>query len=98
MRFAKAALAWSILLVAMPGARAQTSPEGLPKVILHADPIYPPLARQTGSDGDGRVKFTTDGESVVDLLVESRHPRLRPAAEDNVRTWKFVAHTLAPST
>jgi hypothetical protein len=40
-----------------------------------------------------RVKVTTDGESVPNGEAETGHALLRKAAEDNVRTWKFVAHT-----
>jgi hypothetical protein len=29
---------------------------------------------------------------VTDVVVESGHPLLRPAAENNVRTWKFASH------
>ena len=44
-------------------------------------------------DGDVRVRFVTDGESVTDAIVDSGHPLLRPAAQENVRTWKFASHT-----
>lgn len=74
-------------------AMAQLSSEVLPQVTQHAQPSYPPLARQTRIDGEVRVKFTTDGESVLDVASESGHPLLRTATEENVRTWKFVAHT-----
>jgi hypothetical protein len=39
------------------------------------------------------VQFTTDGEAVLDVVSESGHPLLRTATQENVRTWKFVAHT-----
>ena len=81
----------SLLLASVDSAIAQQSSEALPKVIQHAEPMYPPLASQTRIDGDVRVKFTTDGESVTDLVVESGHPLLRIATEDNVRTWKFAS-------
>ena len=93
MPHARTILMLSVLIGSVPRAMAQQSPEALPKVIQHAEPIYPPLARQTRIDGDVRVKFTTDGESVLDVAVESGHPLLRTATEDNVRTWKFVTHT-----
>jgi hypothetical protein len=47
----------------------------------------------TRVQGDVRVKVTTNGESVVGAEAESGHPLLRTAAEDNVKTWKFAAHT-----
>jgi hypothetical protein len=93
---ASSILMFSALSVAAFTGMAQQSPEALPKVIQHAAPIYPPLARQTRIDGEVRVKFTTNGEFVLDVAVESGHPLLRTATEDNIRTWKFVAH--APGT
>ena len=93
MRHARTILMLSVLIGSVPRAFAQESPEAVPKVIQHAEPTYPPLARQTRIDGEVRVKFTTDGESVLDVATESGHPLLRTASEDNVRTWKFVNHT-----
>jgi TonB family protein len=93
MRIRCTILALSVFLAALVCAMAQETPEVLPKVIQHAEPIYPPLARQTRIQGEVRVKITTDGESVRDAEGETGHPLLRTAAVDNVRTWKFVAHT-----
>jgi len=93
MRHALSILMLSTLPAAMPSAMAQQSPEVLPKVVQHTEPVYPPLARQTRIQGEVRVKVTTDGESVRDAEAETGHPLLRKAAEDNARTWKFVAHT-----
>jgi Gram-negative bacterial TonB protein C-terminal len=92
MRTAHSILMLSSLLVVMPSAMAQQFPEVLPKVIQHSEPMYPPLARQTRIQGDVRVKITTDGESVLNAEAETGHPLLRKAAEDNARSWKFVAH------
>jgi TonB family protein len=93
MGIPQAILALSVLLAAVAGAPAQESIEVLPKVVQHSDPTYPPLARQTRIQGEVRVKITTDGESVRDAEAETGHPLLRRAAEDNARTWRFVAHT-----
>ena len=93
MRIPQAILALSVLLAAEAGVPAQESTEVLPKVVQHSDPTYPPLARQTRIQGDVRVKIATDGESVRDAEAETGHPLLRKAAEDNARTWRFVAHT-----
>jgi len=54
--------------------------------------MYPPLARQTNTQGDVRVRITTDGESVREVEAEAGSPLLRKAAEDNVRSWKFATH------
>jgi len=96
MRIRCAMLALSVLLAALPCALAQETPEVLPKVVQHAQPIYPPLARQTRIQGEVRIKITTDGKSVRDAEAETGHPLLRAAAVDNVRTWEFDAH--APGT
>lgn len=96
MRHARSILMLSSLLAAMPSAMAQQSSEVLPKVIQHSEPMYPPLARQARIQGEVSVKVTTDGESVRVAEAETGHPLLRNAAEDNVRTWKFVTHS--PST
>src|SRR3989442_15946821 len=93
MRHARSTLMLSALLAAMPSALAQQSTEVLPKGVQHTEPIYPPLARQTRIQGEVLVKVTTDGESVRDAEAETGHPLLRKAAQDNSRTWKFVAHT-----
>lgn len=83
------------ILMAMGGtaANAQDSAGGMPKVVEHAEPIYPPLARQTRISGDVRVKVTTDGESVTNVEAVSGHPLLFKAAEENVRSWKFPANS-----
>jgi len=93
MRHARTILMLSLLLTSVPSATAQEAPEVLPKVVQHGEPIYPPLARQTRIQGEVRVKVTTDGESVRDAEAQTGHPLLRKAAEDNAKTWKFVAHS-----
>jgi len=80
-------------LLLVGGANSQDKLLGaLPKVLQHAAPIYPPLARQTRISGEVRLKLRTDGEAVRDVEVESGHPLLRQAAMDNVKTWKFAPH------
>jgi hypothetical protein len=83
----------SVLLVLLPSASAQGSAESLPKVVQHSEPVYPPLARQTRTQGDVRVKVTTNGESVRDAVAQTGHPLLCKAAEDNAKTWKFASTT-----
>jgi Gram-negative bacterial TonB protein C-terminal len=94
----KSSIVTLALLLCLPvgySARPQTS-SPLPQVVQHADPTYPPLARQTRISGDVHVEITTDGESVISAAAIDGHPLLRPSAEDNVRTWKFARHK--PST
>jgi hypothetical protein len=54
-------------------AQPQTS-SALPLVVQHADPTYPPLARQTRISGDVHVEITTDGESVISAAAIDGHP------------------------
>jgi len=84
-----------IFFISFPGliATGQEPQEALPKVLQHEQPIYPPLARTARLEGEVHLKITTDGESVSNVEVESGHPLLTKAAEENVRTWKFVKHS-----
>jgi Gram-negative bacterial TonB protein C-terminal len=93
MRIPSGILVLLVLLASAPNMMAQEIPHALPKVVQHSEPIYPPLARQTRIDGEVRLKVTTDGEFVRTAEVETGHPLLRGAAEENVKTWKFVTHT-----
>jgi hypothetical protein len=78
----------SVLLAYVPGAMARQSSKALLKVIQHAEP---PATCQANSH---RWRCTREvREFVSDVVVESGHPLLRPAAEENVRTWKFASHT-----
>jgi hypothetical protein len=82
-----------LLFAVIPGATsAQECSEALPKVIQHAEPSYPPIARTAHVMGEVRLKITTDGDSVSAAETEEGPPLLRKAAEDNAKTWKFVSH------
>jgi hypothetical protein len=83
----------ALVLAVVSKVMAQDSPKVLPKVVQHSVPLYPPLARQARIEGEVRVRIATDGESVQDANAETGPPLLRKAAEENVRTWKFAAHT-----
>jgi TonB family protein len=93
MRIPHTILVLSVLLAAVASASAQESPEVLPKVLQHSEPTYPPIARTAHVQGEVRVKVTTNGESVTNAEAETGPPLLHKAAEDNVRTWKFIPHT-----
>jgi len=92
MRISNVTLALSLMFAIVPLAKPQDSPDVLPKVVQHSQPIYPPLARQTRIQGDVRVRLVTDGASVTNVEAVAGHPLLRKATEDNVRTWKFASH------
>jgi TonB family protein len=92
-RFGVALLAFSSLaVISIPAQTITQSNDTLPRVVEHAQPIYPPLARTARIEGDVRIKITTNADSVKDAEVESGHPLLRQAAVDNVKTWKFATH------
>src|SRR5579864_5108463 len=96
MRVLLTGVALSFFLFPLPrlsaGTDAQGSPEPLPRVVAHADPVYPQIARTAHITGDVVVRISTDGHSVVDAVAESGPPLLRNAAQDNAKTWKFAPH------
>jgi len=85
---------WAVLALSLLplGARAQDSGETLPKLLSHADVVYPAIARTAHVMGDVVVKITTDGVSVVDAVAESGPALLQRASVDNAKTWKFAPH------
>ncbi len=91
MRLACAILTVSVMLVLLPHASAQGSADPIPKVIQHSEPVYPPLARQTRTQGDVLIKVSTDGDSVRNAVAQNCNPLLCKAAENNVKTWKFAS-------
>ncbi len=93
MRKLCAVFALSLLPLATASRGAQDSGESLPKLISHADAVYPAIARTAHVMGDVVVKITTDGQSVVDAQAESGPALLQRASVDNAKTWKFALHT-----
>ena len=83
---------FSVLVMLVPRAAAQGPEKAIPEVIDHKEPYYPPLCRQAHIAGEVPLRFTTDGHSVISVESVSGHPLLRFAAEENVKTWKFVPH------
>jgi len=96
MRLARAVPLLSILVLPGLFVMAQEPEKPPPNVVEHAEPGYPSLARMARIMGDVRVRFTTDGQSVISAEAETGHELLRQFAVENVRTWKFAAHD--PST
>lgn len=92
MRFFNLVFVLSILLAA-EATLAQEGSDALPKIVQHAEPTYPPIARTAHITGEVSVKITTDGESVCEAEAETGPPLLRKASEDNAKTWKFAPHT-----
>ena len=80
MRVPTVVLTLSIIWALVPAVKAQDSPDALPKVVQHSQPIYPALALQTRIQGNVRLKIVTDSESVREAPAETGHPLLRRAA------------------
>ncbi len=90
MKLLRAALV-SFLSICVAASVAQSGQE-LPVVNSGEMPLYPSLARLARIQGDVRLKVTTDGSKVASVTVESGQPLLAKAAQDNVRTWRFIRH------
>jgi protein TonB len=61
-----------------------------PQLIRDMQPIYPPLARQTRTQGVVILDCVIDAQgNVTQMKLVSGHPLLVPAAFDAVRQWKY---------
>jgi periplasmic protein TonB len=61
-----------------------------PQLIRDIQPIYPPLARQTRTQGVVILDCVIDAQgNVTQMKLVSGHPLLVPAAFDAVRQWKY---------
>ena len=61
-----------------------------PKLIARVDPIYPPLARQTRTQGTVIIDAIVDEQgNVVEAKVVSGQPLLIQSALDAVRKWRY---------
>lgn len=69
------------------------------KLIHQVKPIYPPLAKQTRTQGTVRLQAVIgrDG-SIQNLVLASGHPLLVPAAMEAVRQWRYRPTTLNGET
>jgi protein TonB len=62
----------------------------LPAGVANIQPIYPPLARQTRTQGVVILDCVIDAQgNVTQMKLISGHPLLVPAAFDAVRQWKY---------
>jgi TonB family protein len=84
----KGPLVLSVLLLIAVVVFGQRLPE--PRLKSAGLPQYPPIARLAQIQGEVKVKFVlnSDGEP-ISVLAVSGHPMLKPAAEENVKTWRF---------
>jgi len=81
-----------LMAVACAGSMQAQDAHGLPVVISGEMPVYPALARRGGIKGEVQLRVTTDGSAVASVEIVSGHPLLAWAAENYVRSWKFVEH------
>src|SRR6266568_6434878 len=65
---------------------------GVPVVVSGEMPLYPLLARQARIQGEVQLQVQTDGSLPVSVTVESGPPMLAKAAQENVKTWRFLKH------
>ena len=70
-------------------AIGQEQTPALPMVSTAPVPLYPPLARQTNTQGIIHVKIQTDGQKVVQTGVEETNKLLSTAAKENAKIWEF---------
>src|SRR5690349_4439351 len=73
-------------------AAPQHSGPALPVVTAGEVPLYPPLARVAGVEGNVRLQVTTDGQRVIGTHIEDGNGALARSAEANVKTWRFARH------
>ena len=61
-----------------------------PKAIVIVQPKYPPLARQTHTQGQVRIDAVLDEQgNVIEMKVVSGPPLLYQAAIDALKKWKY---------
>jgi TonB family protein len=84
----KSLLVGTVLLLVTAVALGQRVPE--PHLRSAGLPQYPPIARLAQIQGEVKVEFVlnSDGEP-ISVVAVSGHPLLKPAAEQNVKTWRF---------
>jgi TonB family protein len=84
----KSPLIGTVLLLTTTVALGQRLPE--PRLKSAGLPQYPPIARLAQIQGEVKVEFVlnSDGEP-ISVVAVSGHPMLKPAAEENVKTWKY---------
>jgi TonB family protein len=85
---------------AASGAQA-ASLTGVPELKLErrVEPVYPPLAKQAGIEGNVVLDVTVDADGTVsNIKVDSGPPVLVMAALEAVQQWKYAASPELPAT
>jgi TonB family protein len=69
------------------------------KLEHRVDPVYPPLAKLAGIEGNVVLDVTVDADGTVsNIKVESGHPLLVKAALEAVQQWKYATSPQLPAT
>lgn len=78
------------LLILSPSSRAQQDPSVKRRILDHAAPPYPALARSMALEGSVKLEAVVapDG-SVKSVAIKGGHPVLAQAAVTAVRLWKW---------
>ena len=79
-----------IALFIVPQSQAQGRPG--PVATNIGVPFYPPLARVANVQGVVHIKVTTNGSRVTAAHADDGPKILADAAQENVRSWHFLAH------
>lgn len=84
----KTLVACTFLVLIASASAGQQPPE--PRLTFAGLPQYPPIARLAKVQGEVKVEFVlnSSGEP-ISVLAISGPPLLKPAAEQNVKMWKF---------
>jgi TonB family protein len=64
-----------------------------PRVLSASVPFYPRAPQHAHVEGTVRLRVSTDGARVANVQIESGQPMLAQAALENVKTWRFDAHS-----
>jgi len=64
-----------------------------PRVLSASVPFYPRTPQHAHVEGTVRLRVSTDGARVANVQIESGQPMLAQAALENVKTWRFDAHS-----
>ena len=82
-----------LLVLAMAPLIGSGQQSEFPKVLSASVPFYPRIPQHGHIEGTVRLRVLTDGARVSHVQVESGPPMLAQAAQENVKTWRFEAHS-----
>ncbi|MEO5935691.1 MAG: energy transducer TonB [Terriglobales bacterium] len=78
-----------------PAERPVVSQIALGTLISRTQPVYPPLAARTGTEGTVLLRAVIDRQGrITQVQVLSGHPLLQPAARNAVEQWRYRPYIL----